>query len=141
MPQSQIRTVSPWYETAPIGNTTQANFTNAALALDTSLNAITLLRALLSIENQQGRVRKERWGPRSIDLDLLLYGDEQWRTNELWLPHPRISERRFVLQPLHDIQPTLMLNGKPISGYLARCAEQTITQIEPLTTREQHHAG
>lgn len=141
LPLSQLSAVSPWYETAAIGNTDQDNFINAVAALDTQLSAIGLLQSLQAIEQQQGRIRTERWGPRSLDLDLLVYGQEQWRSAHLWLPHPRMLERKFVLQPLRDIAPQLYLNGTHIGVYLAQCAAQMVTPINPVSARELNYVG
>lgn len=99
----EIRRLSAVYETAPVGYTEQPPFLNMTVGLRTELNPVELLRRLLSIEQEMGRVRDVRWGPRNIDLDLLLYEDVSMDTSELTLPHPRMGERAFVLVPLKDI--------------------------------------
>lgn len=91
------------YETAPVGYTDQPAFLNMAAAVRTSLAPLELLRAMLAMEQQLGRTRDIRWGPRTIDLDLLLYGDIAMDIEELTLPHPRMMERAFVLVPLGDV--------------------------------------
>lgn len=139
--QSQLKAISPFYETAALGNTDQANFVNAVVSLHTELTALRLLQALQAIETQQGRIRQERWGPRSLDLDVLIYGQEQWRSSQLWLPHPRMSERKFVLQPLHDIAPNLPIGQHTLSDYIAACADQYIAPLETSYSREMLHAG
>jgi len=96
---------SRFVETLPVGKTDQPNFLNAAAALGTDLSARDLLDLLLRIERSLGRVRAERWGPRTLDLDLLLYDDEVIREPGLEVPHPRMHERRFVLEPLAEIAP------------------------------------
>lgn len=98
--------LSPLHETDPVGGLPgQPPFLNAAARVETTLSPQRLLQLLLSIESELGRERRERWGPRTIDLDLLLYGDEVIDTPELILPHPRLHERRFVLEPLAEIAP------------------------------------
>ena len=103
--------VSSLYETAPVGITDQPDFLNLAAAARTSLAPQALLDALLHIENQMGRTRTERWGPRVIDLDLLLYGGEQVALPGLTVPHPRLRERAFVVVPLAEIAPEMALPG------------------------------
>ena len=95
---------SPFYRTAPVGPP-QPDYINACITAQTSLSPVALLHRLLSIENQFGRVRQERWGARSLDLDLLFYGNRQIDISGLTVPHPRLHERSFVLVPLTDIAP------------------------------------
>lgn len=103
--------VSPVYETAPVGGPEQGPFLNACAALETDLPPEKLLLNMLQIEDEMGRVREERWGPRLIDLDLLVYEFETVNTELLVLPHPRLAERGFVLIPLADIAPGLTVPG------------------------------
>ena len=100
-----ILRTSRFVETLPVGRTDQPEFLNAAAALSTDLSARELLGLLLRIETSLGRVRAERWGPRTLDLDLLLYDGEVIRETGLEVPHPRMHERRFVLEPLAEIAP------------------------------------
>jgi len=100
-----ILRTSRFVETLPVGKTDQPDFFNAAAALDTDFSARELLDLLLRIESSLGRIRAERWGPRTLDLDLLLYDDEVIREPGLEVPHPRLHERRFVLEPLAEIAP------------------------------------
>ena len=100
--------VSSLYETDPVGVLDQPPFLNAAARLDTSLGARALLDALLETEREMGRIRERRWGPRNIDLDLLLYGDEVIREEGLVVPHPLLAERLFVLAPLCDLDSALI---------------------------------
>ncbi|MBD2872632.1 2-amino-4-hydroxy-6-hydroxymethyldihydropteridine diphosphokinase [Paenibacillus arenilitoris] len=102
-PAIEVGRISGIYETDPVGYTEQPPFLNMALAVTTSLEPIGLLRQLLAIEQQLGRVREIRWGPRTIDLDLLLYHNVRMDQEELTLPHPRMMERSFVLVPLNDV--------------------------------------
>ena len=101
--------VSSVYETAPVGVTDQPDFLNAVARVRTTLPPRALLEALLDLENKMGRVRTLRWGPRVIDLDLLLYGELQTSEPGLEVPHPRLRERGFVLAPLAEIAPELVL--------------------------------
>lgn len=99
----EVRRVSETYETDPVGYIDQPAFLNMAIAIGTDLPPLALLRLLLAIELEMGRVREIRNGPRKIDLDLLLYENETLGTDELTLPHPRMGERAFVLVPLRDV--------------------------------------
>ena len=108
----EVRAVSSFYDTEPVGYREQPRFLNAALVLETELGPVELMRRLLSVERAMGRIRggRERVGavakgPRVIDLDLLLYGDWALWSEELILPHPAMAERRFVLEPLAEIAP------------------------------------
>ena len=101
----EVRRLSPVYETDPVGYTEQPAFLNMVAAIGTTLPPVALLDRLLDIERRMGRVRTIRWGPRTIDLDLLLYGEVRMKTERLTLPHPRMGERAFVLVPLRDVWP------------------------------------
>jgi 2-amino-4-hydroxy-6-hydroxymethyldihydropteridine diphosphokinase len=112
--------VSEIRETEPVGPVEQGPFLNGAVRIDTDLGPRELLERLLAVEQRLGRVRRERWGPRTIDLDLLLYGDAAVDEPSLTVPHPRLHERRFALEPLSDLAPSLEIPGKgPISALLA----------------------
>ena len=116
-----IAAVSEIRETEPVGPVEQGPFLNGAARVETSLAPRALLACLLTVENRLGRVREERWGPRTIDLDLLLYGDEQIDEPGLSVPHPRLHERRFALEPLADLDPGLEIPGQgPLSTLLAK---------------------
>lgn len=108
---SRLVARSRLYRTRPFGPVPQGDFINAVAGLLTQLPAAELLAALRGIETAAGRVRAERWGPRTLDLDLLVYGDQRIATPELTVPHPGIAERGFVLAPLADIAPTLDVPG------------------------------
>ncbi len=107
----EVVAVSPFRETAPVGVVDQPPFLNGAVAIDTSLMPRELLDLLLETERALGRVRGERWGPRTVDLDLLVYGDETIDEPGLRVPHPRLAGRRFALEPLADLDPGLELPG------------------------------
>jgi 2-amino-4-hydroxy-6-hydroxymethyldihydropteridine diphosphokinase len=121
LPENRVTALSPFYETSPVGNVTQDAFFNAVLRLATRVDARTLMEFLLRIESEAFcRVRNVHQGPRSMDLDLLLYGTEIINEEGLLVPHPRLTERRFVLQPLCDIAPHLVhpLSGRTMSDLL-----------------------
>src|ERR1700722_2567314 len=104
----EVRGVSSFYETEPVGFVAQPRFLNAALVLETALEPPELMRGLLAVERAMGRERVVAKGPRVIDLDLLLYDDVVMETGELVLPHPEMQERRFVLEPLAEIAPGMV---------------------------------
>ncbi len=99
------------YRSAPLGPQDQPDFINAVARLECDLEALDLLHALQDIENQHGRVRKQHWGPRTLDLDLLLYGLKEIDHAELKVPHPEMPNRNFVLIPLYEIAPQLTIPG------------------------------
>jgi 2-amino-4-hydroxy-6-hydroxymethyldihydropteridine diphosphokinase len=113
--------VSELRETDPVGPVEQGRFVNGAVLLETELSPRELLGRLLTIEGRLGRVRNERFGPRTIDLDLLVYGDAVVDEPGLTVPHPRLHERRFALEPLADLAPDLVVPGRGrISALLAK---------------------
>lgn len=106
LPSSRITAISSFYETEPVGPVRQADFVNAVIRVETPLGPEELLRELKRIETAViGRTGTVRWGPRRIDLDILLFGSLIMETPELTIPHPRLHERRFVLEPLAEIAP------------------------------------
>jgi len=105
MPEVREVAISPVYRTAPWGVTDQPDFLNAVMEVRSDLEPESLLNRLLEVESRLGRVRRERWGPRSLDLDLLAYGQRVVKTSPLEVPHPRLPERAFVLVPLCDLAP------------------------------------
>ncbi len=116
----EIVAVSRLQDTEPVGVVDQPAFLNGAVALDTGLSPRGLLDVLLGVEQELGRVRAERWGPRTVDLDLLLYGAETVDEPGLRVPHPRLHERRFALEPLAELDPDLVVPGRgPVSELLA----------------------
>ena len=107
LPGTRLTALSPFYETEPVGGVPQENFYNAAACIATTLSPLALLEELKRIEAEVfHRVPSGRWGPRSMDLDILLYGDLVLAEELLTVPHPRLAERRFALQPLADIAPS-----------------------------------
>jgi len=131
-----IVAASPVYETAPVGGPDQGPYLNAVVVLDTDLPARRLLEECLAIETAAGRERQERWGPRTLDLDLLLYGAETIDEPGLTVPHPRMGERRFVLAPLLDAWPDATLpDGTPIADLLAAVGDQEVRRIDDPESR------
>ncbi|HIJ82290.1 MAG TPA: 2-amino-4-hydroxy-6-hydroxymethyldihydropteridine diphosphokinase [Desulfuromonadales bacterium] len=133
VPESKVTALSPFYETTPVGSVKQDNFYNAVLKLETGLAPRKLLEHLLQIESSRfKRKRTVLQGPRRMDLDLLLYGSEIIEEDGLTVPHPRLSERRFVLQPLCSIAPQLLhpASGRSIAGLLAALvSDETVTAL------------
>jgi 2-amino-4-hydroxy-6-hydroxymethyldihydropteridine diphosphokinase len=122
LPGTDVRGVSRFRDTAPVGPVDQPRFLNGAVELETGLAARTLLDELLRIERDLGRDRSlsPPQGPRTVDLDLLLYGDEEIREPGLEVPHPRLHERAFVLEPLFDLDPGLFVPGRgPVRTLIA----------------------
>lgn len=121
-------TLSPLYRTAPV-DSSGPDYVNAVAVLDTTLSAHELLHLLQSIEQQHGRLRPYRNAPRTLDLDLLLFDAEKINTPELIVPHPRMHERAFVLQPLADLAPNLVLVQGTVKTLLADCSGQALEII------------
>jgi 2-amino-4-hydroxy-6-hydroxymethyldihydropteridine diphosphokinase len=113
LPSTRLVRASSLYDTEPVGEVDQPNFLNAVAQIDTELTARQLLWNLQLIERRLGRVRTQRWGPRTIDLDLLLYGNLVVEEPDLKVPHPELSHRSFVLVPLVELDPLLV---HPVSG-------------------------
>lgn len=123
VPGTKVAVVSPLYASDPLGPPDQPRYVNAVAALDTDLAPLELLDALQTIELEQGRVRKdERWGPRTLDLDILLFGDHLIDEPRLRVPHYHLHARAFVLYPLADLAPQLRLaDGRSLPDLLAAC--------------------
>lgn len=118
------------YRTAPWGKLDQDWFANACIAVKTELSAEAVLDRCLGVEDIMKRVRIERWGPRVIDVDVLVYRDEVSMEPHLMLPHPRIMERAFVLVPFADIAPDLIIGGRTIADGLARVDHSDVVPLE-----------
>lgn len=123
---------SSLYRSAPMGPADQPYYVNAVMAVETTLEPLALLRELQAIENAHGRVRKgERWGPRTLDLDLLLYGDETVASDVLTVPHPGLADREFVLYPLAEIAPDLDIPGRgPLADLIRNCPKRGLKVID-----------
>lgn len=122
---------SSLYLTAPLGQAGQPDYVNAVAVLDTALEAEALLDELHAIEARHGRRRtQERWGPRTLDLDILLYGGRRVRTPRLEIPHPHLHERAFVLQPLREVAPAVEVPGRGLVRDLAeRCGCEGVRRL------------
>jgi 2-amino-4-hydroxy-6-hydroxymethyldihydropteridine diphosphokinase len=129
-PGVAVRQVSSLYRTPPWGKTDQPDFLNAVAGLGVGIEPRTLLELCLDTERQLKRVRHERWGPRPIDLDILLFGERTVGEPDLAVPHPRLAERAFVLVPLAEIAPDLVIRGRSIGELLAQVDTGGIERID-----------
>jgi 2-amino-4-hydroxy-6-hydroxymethyldihydropteridine diphosphokinase len=121
---------SSFYETAPVGKTDQGPFLNIAVEVATDLAPHDLLSLCLRVEDALGRIRIERWGPRTLDIDVLLYDGGAVATPDLTIPHPRMTERRFVLEPLLEIAPDAALpDGRRLDAFLAAVRDQAVRRL------------
>jgi len=131
IPCSRCLQRSPLYRSPPMGPRDQPDYVNAVAALETRLSPQDLLTALQGIEQSHHRVRERRWGARTLDLDLLLYGDQVIASADLEVPHPGLTERAFVLYPLRDIAPRLRVPGHgPVSRLAAACNGQGVVKMQ-----------
>jgi 2-amino-4-hydroxy-6-hydroxymethyldihydropteridine diphosphokinase len=122
--------VSRLYESPPWGVIEQEPFLNACIAVKTDLSPRELLAACQSVESEMGRVRKQKWGPRLIDVDILTYRDCQIDEPDLIIPHPYIAQRAFVLLPLREIAPGLRINGQSLATLIARIDTTGVVPVE-----------
>ena len=130
LPQTRLVKKSSLYRTAPVGHANQPEFINAVAALDTELGPLELLNELQAVEARHGRRRSFANAPRTLDLDLLLYGDTQRQAADLTLPHPRMHERAFVLEPLLELAPRISIPGRGRAAeQLAQCAGQRVERM------------
>lgn len=130
--QSSIGPISSFYRSTAVGPGKQPDYLNAVLRLDTKLEPLALLDELQNIEDSQGRVRQEHWGPRTLDLDLLLYGDLVLASPRLTIPHPRMHQRDFVLYPLQEISDTNLVlpDGSKLDSLVEQCPTNNLAQIK-----------
>ncbi len=132
LPHTRLVARSPLYASAPVGYVDQPDFINAVAQVETGLAPRALLAALLDIEHRHGRERSFRNAPRTLDLDLLLYGAARFHEPGLALPHPRMHERAFVLRPLLDIAPDATIPGRGrAADWLAGVADQLVSPLPP----------
>lgn len=130
-PEVTLLKKSGLYRSPPMGPAGQPDYVNAVAQLETRLAPHRLLDLLQAIEQQQGRVRNERWGPRTLDLDLLLYGDLRMEDERLAIPHPGMAQRAFVLYPLQEIAPDLVVPGLgALATLVGQCPEQGLQTYE-----------
>ena len=131
LPGTRLLKRSSFYRTAPVGKADQPDFVNAVAVLESMLAPTDLLGHLLAIEARHGRVRAERNGPRTLDLDLLLFGQQIIRATGLEVPHPRMHERAFVLMPLAEVSPEAVIPGHGrVVDLVASIADQRVTRID-----------
>lgn len=131
----ELKAVSSVWRTAPWGKLDQPEFRNMAVLIETSLSADDLLALCLAIERESGRERRERWGPRTLDIDILTYGSEAIDRPGLQVPHPRIAERAFVLAPLAEIAAAIMIEGRNVTDLFAAVASDDVSRDAEGTTR------
>lgn len=130
LPATRLLARSSLYTSAPLGYVDQPDFVNAVAQVETGLAPRALLHALLDLEQRHGRERSFRNAPRTLDLDLLLYGSAHFHEDSLTLPHPRMQERGFVLLPLLEIAPDTVIPGRGRADeWLAACADQHVTVL------------
>ena len=123
-PEVRLLAVSPVVQTKAVGGPEgQPDFLNMVITVETSLEPLELLRYCQSVENKHHRVREVHWGPRTLDVDVIVYGDVESQDPELTLPHPRAAERAFVLYPWSLIEPAATLNGERIGELAAKAAD------------------
>ena len=120
---------SSLYRSPPMGPEDQPDYVNAVMGIYTTLEALSLLSAMQQIENEQGRVRSQRWGARTLDIDILLYGDQQIHLVELTVPHIGIKERAFVLYPLFEIAPNLVIDNQKLIDMVNTCPLNGLERI------------
>ncbi|MGN6309084.1 MAG: 2-amino-4-hydroxy-6-hydroxymethyldihydropteridine diphosphokinase [Xanthobacteraceae bacterium] len=132
MAQATLLARSSDYRTPPWGEEAQDPFVNACIEVETSLDPHALLFTLQKIEKRFGRVRDQRWGPRTLDLDLLAYDDAVINQPDLTLPHPRLFERAFVLVPLAEIAPDRVIAGRSVASALAHLSTEGIERLPDL---------
>lgn len=131
--QSQLLHVSPYYGSKPMGPQDQPDYVNAVLSIETQLEPLVLLDELQRIENEQGRIRLRRWGERTLDLDMLLYGKLEMQSERLTLPHYDLQNREFVVVPLFDIAPELVLpNGSAVKNLRENFNAHNMSVVKPV---------
>jgi len=136
LPDTDVLAISPVYETAPVGGPAQPDYLNAVLVIETGLPPRDLLEAAHRIEADFGRVRAERFGPRTLDIDIISYAGQVSDDPELTLPHPRAHERAFVLVPWHEVDPGASLPGYgPVADLVAGMRAGDVTRLGSLRLR------
>ena len=131
LPTVEIIALSNFYSSPALGGMEQPNYVNAVLSILTILSPLVLLQHLQAIENAQGRVREQRWGARTLDLDILLYGDQTIDLPDLTIPHYGLAERAFVLYPLAEIAPTLSIpHHGSLNNLLSKCPLNDLVKLE-----------
>ncbi len=139
LPGTRVVAQSSLYVAAPVGGPEQPDFLNMVVAVDTTVPPVSLLEAVRELEDSAGRRREERWGPRTLDVDILWYHAFEATEGPLQVPHPRMEDRRFVLEPLAEIAPDLVLpSGRTAREALAHVREQVVTRLSgEMVSRDQ----
>lgn len=135
-PKVHLIKSSSFYETAPWGEVNQEKFINLCVKIKTDLSPKELLDFCLSVEKKLGRKRLIKWGARTIDIDILLYGDKELHEDSLTIPHPYMLERAFVLIPLHQLSPNLICNGRPITQWIQDQPSEALLGIKKIEDLE-----
>ena len=131
IPGGQLQRVSSYYRSRPMGPQDQPDYLNAVALLLTTLSAEALLDALQAIELQQGRIRQRHWGPRTLDLDLLLFGHQSIDSERLQVPHAGLFQRNFVLYPLYEIEPGLSFPaGEVLEEIISGCSAEGLERLD-----------
>jgi 2-amino-4-hydroxy-6-hydroxymethyldihydropteridine diphosphokinase len=142
LPETDLIHFSSLYASTPMGPQDQPDYVNAVAALSTPWSAIQLLKQLQGVEQHHGRIRKQHWGARTLDLDILLYADQQISTTDLIIPHAGITERAFVLYPLFEIAPELEIPGHgTLSGLVNACSANGIRKLGGLSENRSRREG
>lgn len=132
LPATTLVAQSRFYSSRPVGPQDQPDFVNGAVRIDTELAPLDLLDQLQAIEKAHGRERLRHWGPRTLDLDLLLYGTDEIHEPRLTVPHPELPNRDFVLQPLLDLEPDLVLpDGRKVAQLRRECPDNHLRPLRP----------
>lgn len=132
LPETALIAQSPFYASSPVGPQDQPDFVNGAAWISTGLEPHALLDQLQAIEQAHGRERLKHWGPRTLDLDLLIFGDQMLNDDRLTVPHRELPNRNFVLQPLLDLKPDLQLpDGNTIANLRAQCPDNRLRKLPP----------
>jgi 2-amino-4-hydroxy-6-hydroxymethyldihydropteridine diphosphokinase len=130
LPQCSLTGTSPWYRSKAVGPGPQPDYINGAAMLETTLSPQELLTQLQAIEHAHGRERSQHWAARTLDLDILLYGNIELNSDQLRIPHQHMQQRNFVLFPLYDLAPELTLPcGTPLESLLARCSREGLQRL------------
>lgn len=133
LPKTELVAQSAFYSSRPVGPQDQPDFVNGAAWLRTELTPLELLDQLQAIEQAHGRKRIQHWGPRTLDLDLLLYGNEAITSERLTVPHAELANRDFVLQPLLDLDPERVLpDGRSLAGLRQQCPDNKLQKLKPV---------
>ena len=131
LPDTEIKKVSSLYQSQPLGPQDQPDYVNAVACLETGLSPLTLLDALQNIENEQGRIRLRRWGERTLDLDILLYDNQIIHNERLTVPHYDMQNREFVIVPLYEISPELILpDSVPLQQLVKRFSSHQMSILD-----------